>query len=198
MSKKMIGITGGIGSGKSVVANICKILGYAVYDADKEARKILDFDLSVKAAVKTLLGETAFLPDGLPDRTLISAIVFEHPEKLEALNKIIHPAINKHFHEWKNNQETVRLLFKEAAIMFESGSYRDMDFIITVTAPVDLRIQRVMRRDGKSESQIKKIMEKQLDEMELKKRSNFIIINDDEHLLIPQVLKIIETIKSQN
>lgn len=195
MNKLLVGITGGIGSGKSTVARIVKTLGYPVYDADDEAGRILGNDEQVIMAVKNLLGQNAFLPNGSPDRAFISSVVFNSPEKLRELNAIIHPAVRTHFQNWVMNNQAV-LLFKEAAIMFESGSYKEMDQIIAVTAPERIRIDRVMARDKKSEQQVLQIINRQLPQSELIERSHFVIVNDDKHMVIPQVLTVIEKLKT--
>lgn len=196
MNKLLIGITGGIGSGKSVIARIIKTLGFPVYDADDEAGRILETDPQVIGAVKDLIGANSFLPNGMPNRPFIASVVFNAPEKLQALNAIIHPAVHSHFHNWVKENDQSTLLFKEAAIMFESGSYKDMNYIIAVTAPKNIRITRVMIRDQKSETQVQQIINKQLAETELVKRSDFVIVNDEKQLVIPQVLSVIEKLNS--
>lgn len=195
MKPILAGITGGIGSGKSVVAKIVKTMGFRVYDADDEAGKILETDPEVKASVNNLIGEKSFLPDGSPDRQYISSVVFNEPVKLQALNSIIHPAVQLHFRNWVAKFSYNEILFKEAAIMFESGSYKEMDCVIAVFAPEQLRIQRVKLRDQKSEEQIRKIISKQLAAEELMQRSDYVIQNDEIHLVIPQVLDVLNKIR---
>jgi dephospho-CoA kinase len=198
MKPILAGITGGIGSGKSVVAKIVTTMGYRVYDADDEAGKILENDPAVIDSVKKLIGENAYSGNGLPDRRLISSVVFNEPDKLQALNSIIHPAVNTHFHNWVAKFSSDEILFKEAAIMFESGSYRSMNCIIAVTAPEHVRIQRVMLRDQKTEAQVRLIINKQLPEEELIRKSDYIILNDEKHMVTTQVLEIINKIKSSS
>jgi dephospho-CoA kinase len=194
MKPVKIGITGGIGAGKSIVCKILEIIGIPVYQADKESKKLLETDPEVVERVKALLGNEAYSSGDKANRSYISSVVFNHPEKLKKLNDILHPAVSKHFLEWVSIQTNKPVLAKEAAIMFESGSDKEMDLIIVVTAPEALRIQRVKQRDGKSEEEIRKIMKEQLPEEEVIKKSNFVIVNDDHRLLVPQVIALIERI----
>src|SRR5215204_6328910 len=126
MNPQLIGITGGIGSGKSIVARIITILGYPVYNADDEAGFILEKNQLVVSEVKKLIGENAYSENNIPDRKFIASVVFENSEKLRALNSIIHPAVQLHFQEWVKQHPESEMLFKEAAILFESGSYKAM------------------------------------------------------------------------
>jgi len=191
-----IGITGGIGAGKSVVAKILQTIGYPVYNADTEAKNLLATDPVVIAAVKHLFGEKAYLPDGLPDRNFISQIVFNNPEMLSKLNAIIHPAVREHFLRWAELHNNDKIIFKEAAIMFESGSDKDLDKVIVVTAPAALRIERVQKRDGKSVTAIKQIISRQMPEEELIKKSDFVMVNDETRLLVPQVLEVLNKLNT--
>jgi dephospho-CoA kinase len=195
MKPFIVGITGGIGSGKSVVSKVINTIGYPVYDADGEAAAILDSDVVVKDAVKSLLGEKAFLANGLPDRTYISTAVFGNAQLLQSLNAIIHPAVHEHFRQWVLKNYSNKLLFKEAAIMFESGSYKLMDKIVGVVAPEEIRINRVIARDHKTEEAIRSIIARQLPTAELTKKCDYVIENDEHQLVIPQVLAIIDQLK---
>ena len=197
MKKLVVGITGGIGSGKSVVARIMSTLGYPVYNADDEAGNILEKDQKVIDAVKKLIGEKAYSDTGKPDRVFISSVVFNDRDKLESLNTIIHPAVQTHFMNWVEKNTSSCLVFKEAAIMFESGSYKAMNRVIAVTAPQQLKISRVMERDGKTEAQVKKIIDKQLPQDELEAKSDFVIVNDENQLLIPQVIAVLDKLKTE-
>ena len=196
MSTKVVGLTGGIGSGKSTIAAYFKSLGVPVYIADDEAKKIL-LTAEASAEVAAALGSEV-LTDGKPDRSKLAAQVFNSPEKLKVLNTIIHPKVRQHFEEWVAQQATAPFVIKEAAILFESGSYKDCDKIILVTAPQEIRIERVMLRDKVTREQVLKRMEAQWSDEEKEALSDYIIINIDlnkakeEALKILKILNIIE------
>ena len=190
-----IGITGGIGSGKSMVCNIIEAIGYPVYHADVEAKKILNTDADVIGAVMSLFGSEVYVSGEL-QRHKIAALVFENKELLHKLNAIVHPAVQEHFNGWLDQYTHKNLVFKEAAIMFESGAYKQMDKIIAVWAPKDLRISRVCTRDGLLPEQVQKRIDNQMHEDELLKRSDYIIYNEHDKLIVPQLFDIIENLKS--
>ena len=183
-----IGITGGIGSGKSTVCSIFKCLGIPVFNADEEGRRILAEDGSVKQEVVQLLGESVLDNDQL-NRKEIASIVFNDKVKLEKLNAIIHPRVRRAFANWTEKQKA-QFVIDEAAILFESGTYAILDAVIVVTAPEELRIQRVMARDGLSEATIRERMKNQWSEEEKIIRAAFVIQNDGQNLLIPQVIDV--------
>lgn len=149
---RIIGLTGGIGSGKTTIANHFKTLGIPVYIADDEARKIMQTS-EVIDAIKKTFGETLFEGEVLK-RDKLAQIVFNDPKKLQQLNAIVHPAVKRHFKQWLLEHKAFPIVVYEAAILFESGNYKDFDVIITVTAPVESRIQRVMARDKTSREQV--------------------------------------------
>jgi dephospho-CoA kinase len=149
---RIVGLTGGIGSGKTTIANHFKTLGIPVYIADDEARKIMQTS-EVVDAIKERFGEALFEGEVLK-RDKLAEIVFNDPEKLEQLNAIVHPAVKRHFKQWLLEHKAFPIVVYEAAILFESGNYKDFDVIITVTAPVESRIQRVMARDKTSREQV--------------------------------------------
>lgn len=184
-----IGVTGGIGSGKSTVCKLFQLLGVPVYSADVEAKKILQEDTLVKEEVINLFGNIIVDETGTIDRKKIADIVFIDKKKLENLNSIIHPVVKRHFYEWLKNQ-TAPYVLKEAAILFESGTYRELDQIITITAPVDIRIKRVMERDVVSKESVEQRIKQQMSDEEKIRLSQFVIMNNEEELIIPQVLKI--------
>ncbi|OIQ16870.1 MAG: dephospho-CoA kinase [Flavobacterium sp. MedPE-SWcel] len=175
MKTKIIGLTGGIGSGKTTIANYFSSLGVPVYIADDEAKKILD-TTEVITEIVNVFGQEILI-DGKPDRKKLAAIVFNNPEKLKQLNNIIHPEVKKHFHNWLLSNSNAPFVIKEAAILFESGSYKDCDKIILVTAPKDVRVQRVMTRDNVSENEVLKRMVNQWDDAEKINLSDFIVNN---------------------
>jgi len=187
---KTIGLTGGIGSGKSTVARIFETLGAPVFYADSAGRELLDSSREVRQEVTKLLGEKAYL-NGKANRVWIAQQVFENEPLLAQLNAIIHPAVRQVFLDWKSGiSADASYCLREAAILFESGSHLDCDQIICVTAPTELRIDRVMKRDTIDKASVEKRMSRQLPEEEKAKRSDFIILNDSQSPLIPQVIAI--------
>jgi len=181
-----IGITGGIGSGKSTVAKVFETLGIPVYYADDAAKRLMQEDPELKKQIIDLFGDNAFT-GGKLNRPWISAQVFGNPEKVNALNALVHPATIRDAHEWMTCQRTPYAL-KEAALIFESGSEKELDYVIGVEAPQELRIQRVIERDDTTRDAILQRMKNQLDEGEKMKRCDFIIHNDGNQMVIPQVI----------
>lgn len=145
----IVGLTGGIGSGKTTVANMFKALGVPVYIADKEAKKLMVNSTEIKSEVIALLGQASYNPDASLNRNFISEQVFNSPEKLEALNQIVHPRVGIHFKAWVKSQ-TGNYVIKEAAILFENDGYKKCDKTILVTAPEEVRVERVLQRDNSS------------------------------------------------
>jgi dephospho-CoA kinase len=184
---KRIGITGGIGSGKSIVCKVFELLGVPVFYADIEAKKIYD-DEYVKTVLINKYGFEIYLPDGKLNREKLSKIIFSNQDELKYINSLIHPLVAKAYSEWCEKHKHFPYTLKEAAILFESGSYKEMDKVITVSAPVELRINRVMKRDNLSRMQIEERIKNQWTEEERIKHANFFIYNDDEHLVIPQIV----------
>jgi dephospho-CoA kinase len=181
-----VGITGGIGSGKSTVARVFETLGVPVYNADDAAKRLMQEDPELKEKISLLLGDESY-KDGQLNRSWISENIFGKPDKVQALNALVHPATIKDAHEWMSKQTTLYSL-KEAALIFESGSEKELDYVIGVYAPEELRIQRVMKRDDTTREAIQQRMRNQLNEEEKIKRCDFVITNDDHQLVIPQVL----------
>ncbi|MTI41599.1 dephospho-CoA kinase [Fulvivirga lutimaris] len=190
-----VGITGGIGSGKSLVCKIFSSLGIPIYDADSRAKWLTSNNETIKASIIAHFGAEAYTGVGL-NREYIAGRVFNNKQELEVLNGIIHPEVGKDYKLWVESQSSAYVI-KEAALMFESGSYKVLDKVINVTAPVPLRIQRVLKRDAfRTEKEIQAIIDKQLSDEERIKRSDYIINNDEQEMLIPQVLKLHEEFKS--
>lgn len=185
-----VGITGGIGSGKTTVCKVFQILGVPIYFADIRAKVILDTNEEVKLKIINCFGNELLSDSGFVDRIKLAAFVFNSKEKLEKLNAILHPLVQIDFENWLKQHATYNYILKEAAILFESGSFKNLDSIITVIAPLDLRISRVMFRDDISKSQIESRIDKQISDEEKIKRSQFVIYNNEEDFLIPQILKI--------
>ncbi|WP_338645191.1 dephospho-CoA kinase [Flavobacterium sp. KS-LB2] len=190
---KIIGLTGGIGSGKTTIANYFKSFGIPVYIADDEARKIMQ-SAQILEAIKKVFGETIFENDKL-NREELAKIVFNNPKKLEKLNKIVHPAVKKHFEHWLLQHTAAPYVIYEAAILFESGSYKNCDLVITVTAPVESRIQRVVERDKTTrELVLKRINAQWTDEQRISK-SDFVIENTSIETTKLEVVKILKILK---
>jgi dephospho-CoA kinase len=185
-----VGLTGGIGSGKSTVAAIFKTLGIPVYYADKEAKRLMIEDANLIQSIKELLGEESY-SNGNLNREYIASVVFNEPKKLEQLNQLIHPLTISDSHNWML-QQSAPYAIKEAALIFESKSESHLDVIIGVTSPESLRIKRVLERDGIDEADVRQRMSRQMSEAEKMKRCNFIITNDEINLLTPQVIRIHE------
>ena len=190
---KIIGLTGGIGSGKTMIANYLKSLGIPVYIADEEAKKIMNSPEALET-IKKEFGNEVFDKDVL-NREKLAQLVFENPEKLQQLNKIIHPKVQTHFESWLKKQNNSPFIIKEAAILFESGSYTTCDKIITVIAPLETRIERVLKRDNTSrENIIKRVQNQWTDEQRVAK-SDFVINNisvEDSHKQIKEILKLLK------
>jgi dephospho-CoA kinase len=183
-----VGLTGGIGSGKSTVAKIFEILGIPVYYADDAAKNLMNTDPELVAAVIQNFGEDAYT-NGHLNRTYIASIVFQQPEKLALLNALVHPAVKKDAETWMHRQVSAYAIH-EAALIFEAQVHTRLDYVIGVYAPQDLRIARVIKRDHSHREDILNRMNQQMDEDEKMKKCDFIITNDEQCLLIPQVLEL--------
>jgi len=185
-----IGLTGGIGSGKSTVAKIFEVLGTPVYYADEAAREIMNSDKQLKTALIKNFGEQTY-QGGELNRAYLASLVFADKQKLELLNSLTHPATIRDANRWIQ-QQTSPYIIKEAALLFESGANKYLDLVIGVYAPVELRIQRVIQRDNATREEILQRMNRQIDEAAKMKLCNFIITNDEQELLTPQVLRLHE------
>ncbi|OQY05083.1 MAG: dephospho-CoA kinase [Bacteroidetes bacterium 4572_117] len=190
-----IGLTGGIGSGKSYVSSIFEALGIPVYNSDIEAKKLYYLD-DVKSEMVDFFGKQVYFDSGEINKELLAKLVFSNKKALNKINEIIHPRVKTHFSEWLLSHHAVKYIVKEAAILFESGAYKQTDKIIVVTAPEELRIKRVLAREKIHESLIRKKIANQMAQSEMVARSCFVIINDEKHALLPQVDKIHHTILS--
>lgn len=185
-----IGITGGIGSGKTTVAKIFEVLGVPVYYADDAAKRMMNENVQLQQQIKEVFGNAVFT-DGKLDKKKLAAIVFNNPEQLEQLNKIVHPLTINDAAAWMEKQ-TSAYAIKEAAIIFETGSQQHLDYVIAVAAPAPLRILRTMQRDNISREEVIARMNRQLDESIRIKLSDFIIYNDEQQMLLPQVIALHE------
>lgn len=188
--KLKVGITGGIGSGKSTVCEVFELLGIPVYYADTEAKLMYTNNPDLKSEIITLFGEVVY-PNGTFNRKSLSQIVFNNPDKLSQLNQIMHPLVATHYEEWISMQDAPYTL-KEAALLIESKSYLSLDYVMMVSSPDDLRIQRVVERDQISRLEVEKRMASQLPQHEVRKHCNSELINDEKQLLIPQIIELHE------
>ena len=190
---KIIGLTGGIGSGKTTIANHFIEADIPVYIADDEARKIMQSEEIIDAIRKTF-GDSIF--DGaILNRQKLSQIVFNDPEKLKLLNAIIHPVVKKHFQDWVLNHKNAPFVIYEAAILFESGSYKNCDLIITVTAPLESRIQRVIQRDKTTREQVLKRINAQWNDEQRIAKSDFVVENVNPKTTKLEIEKILKILK---
>ena len=187
-----IGLTGGIGSGKSTVAKVFETLGIPVYYADDAAKRLMNTSQELKATLISHFGEATYVSGEL-DRKHLASIVFNNKEKLDLLNSLIHPVTIQDADEWMNRQSAPYSI-KEAALLFESGATEKLDYVIGVYAPQHLRIQRVMQRDGLSTDEVLKRISRQIDEEMKMKLCNFVIRNSDRELVLPQILAIHQTL----
>lgn len=183
-----IGITGGIGSGKTTVCRIFQILGIPVFNADEVAKKSMESNPILVSQIKSRFGEEVYFSTGQLNRKYLSEIVFKDSDALNELNGLVHPISIQAFEVW-SSQQTSAYCLREAAILFESGAYRSCDYTILVFSPEALRIERVMKRSQISEDAVRSIMNKQMPEEEKKKLADFLLINDESNAILPQVLK---------
>ena len=192
-----IGITGGIGSGKSLICRIFYVLGVPVYDADSRAKKLMTTDGILIDQIKKEFGSLSYNEDGVLNRELLSRIAFNNPEKLTKLNSLVHPRVALDYNHWMHEQDEAKYCLKEAALLFESGSHQSLDKIIVVTAPDKLRIKRVLQRDPhRDRTEVERIIKNQMSQEEKMMKADFVIRNDETELVIPQVLKLHEWFNS--
>jgi len=185
-----IGITGNIGSGKTTVSKIFEILGIPVFYADDAAKKVMVTDEILINGVKAAFGEASYFDDGALNRKHIAAIVFNDPVKLARLNSLVHPATFRAFDTWVTNISGTPYVLKEAALLFESDSYKLCDYTVMVQSPLETRIKRVMQRDGLTRTEIESRESNQFTEEKKAQLADYLIKNDDRHLVIPQVLEL--------
>jgi len=184
-----VGITGGIGSGKTTACKVFEVLGVPVFYADTVAKEIMCKDAVLVAGIKAAFGNESYFEDGKLNNKHIAGIVFNNEKALEQLNALVHPAVFRAFDSWEATiPSDTPYTLKEAALLFESGSYKMCDTTILVTAPYDLKLKRVMQRDGVSAEQVKARMDKQLSDEEKSKLANHFIANDEQQSIIEQVL----------
>ena len=192
MKPKLIGITGGIGAGKSTVSTICKHLGFKVYNSDQRAKEIVSEDSIIKKKLISFFGNNVY-KNGVLDRKFLSDKIFNDKSSLEQINSIIHPAVKKDFNSWVINNSNEKILFKESALLLESGAYKELDKIILIVSDKNLRVSRVLNRDqNRSKKEIESIIDKQIDEVDAIKYADIVIDNNHKKMLLPSVIKEIE------
>jgi dephospho-CoA kinase len=185
-----IGLTGNIGSGKTTVSKIFEILGIPVFYADDAAKKVMVTDSVLIDGIKSAFGEASYFSDGTLNRKHIAGIVFNDSEQLAKLNALVHPATFSAFDEWVKAIKSVPYVLKEAALLFESDSYKMCDYSIMIQSPIETRIKRVMQRDGLTRAEVESRNSKQFSEEKKTALADYIIKNDDVQLVIPQVLEL--------
>ena len=192
MKPKLIGITGGIGAGKSTVSTICKHLGFKVYNSDQRAKEIVSEDSIIKKKLISFFGNNIY-KNGVLDRKFLSDKIFNDKSSLEQINSIIHPAVKKDFNRWVIYNSNEKILFKESALLLESGAYKELDKIILIISDKNLRVSRVLNRDqNRSKKEIESIIDKQIDEVDAIKYADIVIDNNHKKMLLPSVIKEIE------
>lgn len=190
-----IGITGGIGSGKTLVSRLFSILGIPVYDADTRAKWLINFHPEVKKEITQFLGEESY-SEGRLNTRYVAEKVFNDKAKTEKINAIVHPRVGEDFADWAKQHDDFPYLLKEAALLYESGSYKQLDKIIVVSAPAELKLQRIILRDPqRSVEEVKAIMDKQMPDRDKQKMADFIVYNDEQQLVIPQVIALDKQIR---
>lgn len=182
-----VGLTGGIGSGKSLVSRIFSAFNIPVYNSDLETKNLYQSNIILKQELIRNFGKEVYLKDGNINRKYLGNIVFRDKNKLNELNKLVHPWVRLHFEEWIENYSQFEYILKESAILFESGAYKQVDKVILVTAPEEIRIKRVIERDSIEKSVVLERMRNQLSQEELIPKADFHIINDGKMAILPQI-----------
>ena len=185
-----IGITGGIGSGKSIVSRLLEVMGIPVYISDEESKRIVASDLVIRKELCDLVGEEVFL-NGKLNKVLLASYLFASSIHASQVNRIIHPRVKEHFRQWASHKGCMDIIGMESAILIESGFADEVDYIVMVYAPLEIRVDRAVRRDNASCEQIMQRIRSQMSDEEKCEQASFVIINDDEKPLIPQILELI-------
>ena len=183
-----LGVTGGIGSGKTSVCKVFGVLGIPLFSADQEARSVMEIDTSVILRLNAIAGKNLYV-DGSLDRNEFARLIFNNKALLEKVNSVVHPAVYSRFREWEKKQDAPYVIF-EAAILFESGGFNMVDRVITVVAPVEERIERVMLRNNMTRDQVLERISNQMSDSEKANRSDYVIDNSENAMIIPAVLDI--------
>ena len=190
---KKIGITGGIGVGKTYVSNILRKMNYAVYNSDVKAKELLENDDNLISLIKNNFGDKIY-SDNKINKSLVASLIFSNDDLLSKFNSIVHPYVFEDFKKWCKNQQS-SIIFKEAAILFESDAVKDLDCVICVTANKDIRIKRIISRDNKTVDEIGRIMSKQMDQQKKEGLSDYVITNNGDSSILLQIDKILTDLK---
>lgn len=192
-----IGLTGGIGSGKSTIAKIIETLGYPVYISDPRATWLMNWDLEVREALTSYFGEEIYLPGGRLNRQRLASIIFNDKNAIAEVNRIVHPAVTQDFLEWCGEQKK-EILFFESAILFESKLEGLFDYIISISADMETRVKRVIERDATNREKVIERINNQMPDSEKLSRSDFVIYNNDDDQIVKQILAIIHQLNNLN
>ena len=192
---KKVGVTGGIGSGKTTVCTLFEMLGVPVYYADDRAKELMTQDVELVRSVRQQFGDRAYTNEGALDRGYLAQAVFADAGKLKKLNALVHPAVQHDFEHW-TKQQNAPYVIKEAALIYEAGSDKMLDTVIVVTADEEERIRRIMARDGVSREEVASRMKNQLPQVEKVRRADLVIDNNGKQLIIPQVLNLHERLRT--
>lgn len=193
-----IGITGGIGSGKSVIARIFTALGYKVYDCDSAASRLMLCDEGLKTALVRLLGNETYTADGRLNKKWLAQVLFNEPSKRQSINETVHPVVIKDFLDWCERHSSERLLFVESAILVESGLINHVDKSIMVSAPVEERVGRILKRDKMTYDEAMARIGSQLDDAEKSKLCDFIVDNSTQSRVLPQIMRILKSVAADS
>lgn len=188
-----VGITGGIGVGKTYICNILKKMGYSIFSSDQVAKKLVSENSCVRGQILSFFGEDIIENKNI-SREKLAIQVFSNKEKLKKLNEIVHPFVKKEFDNWMSKRYDEKVVFKEAAIIFEANSHKNLDYIVCVTAKLQDRINRVMKRDKVDSYSVKKRISMQMSQIEKEKLSDFVIFNSKDDLVLPQIIKVLKKI----
>jgi dephospho-CoA kinase len=194
-----IGVTGGIGSGKSLICRIFACLGTPIYDADSHAKELMTTDGILISQIKKEFGELSFLQDGSLNRNYLSKEVFSNADKLKKLNSFVHPRVAEDYRQWVQQRKGFQYVVKEAALMIEAKSHTSLDRLIVVSAPEELRIKRVLDRDKqRTEKQVREIINNQMPEKDKCAMADHVIKNDDTTMVLPQIIALHQLFTSSN
>jgi dephospho-CoA kinase len=191
----IIGITGGIGSGKSTVCQIFKILGIPVFEADPVAKNLINSNAEIRNGLIQLFGREIYGSDNRINRKMLANLIFNDDNLLQQVNLMVHPAVRNEFTKWMKTQDS-EYIIHEAAILFESGFYKMMDYTILVSSPEEMRIDRVTKRENITPEMVRERMAKQWTDEEKRKLATFELVNDNKKLIIPQILEIDKNLKT--
>lgn len=185
-----VGITGGIGSGKTTVCNVFRNLGVPIFNSDLVARELLNTNEALKIQIKRTFDTDMYTAQGVLDRERMANLVFNNRAELEKINKLVHPLVKEEFEEFCYEKNGHSYVVKEAAILFESGAYKELDKVITVFCPKEKRIERIMARDNVTRDRVEKRMRFQYSDDERNNMADFILVNDDTEELLPQIMEL--------